>query len=269
MYYRHRLDEYLAQRVPSLSLAGSFRMCLNCEVLKGMFHWRTRYPLSQVPIKPVPILHTCLRYPFRQIDILNFTHLAIDVVKTIKGLSEIIVGGIVAESPYAYYILHVCLRYLPYCCCIRLYHIDTSHIVIADTSPIYRYLPYCYCTLHRIYIYIYIHALCICLRYLPSLFTPRSPGSRESGTAAARCHQILYTHKQREILIYRQIQIDIQIYRQIYRQIYIYIYIEREREIYLNVYIYIYIQLCIYIYIYMYMYAHVHIYIYIYAHIIG
>ena len=25
---------------------SSFRMCLNCEVLKGMFPWRTRYPLS-------------------------------------------------------------------------------------------------------------------------------------------------------------------------------------------------------------------------------
>ena len=41
---RHRLNGYLAQRVPSLSLAGSFRMCLNCEVLEGMFSWRTRYP---------------------------------------------------------------------------------------------------------------------------------------------------------------------------------------------------------------------------------
>ena len=46
MLNRHRLNGYLAQRVPSLFLASSFRMCLNCEVLKGMFPWRTRYPLS-------------------------------------------------------------------------------------------------------------------------------------------------------------------------------------------------------------------------------
>ena len=44
---RHRLNGYLAQRVPSLFLAGSFRMCLNCGVLKGMFPWRTRHPLSR------------------------------------------------------------------------------------------------------------------------------------------------------------------------------------------------------------------------------
>ena len=43
---RHRLNEYFAQRVPSLSLASSFRNCSNCEVLKGMFPRRTRYPLS-------------------------------------------------------------------------------------------------------------------------------------------------------------------------------------------------------------------------------
>ena len=43
---RHRLNGYLAQRVPSLFPAISFRMCLNCEVGKGMFPWRTRYPLS-------------------------------------------------------------------------------------------------------------------------------------------------------------------------------------------------------------------------------
>ena len=42
----HRQNRYLAQRVPSLFLAISFRMCLNCEALKGMFPWRTRYPLS-------------------------------------------------------------------------------------------------------------------------------------------------------------------------------------------------------------------------------
>ena len=45
-YSRHRLNGYFAQRVPSLSLASSFTMCLNCEVLQGMFPWRTRYPLS-------------------------------------------------------------------------------------------------------------------------------------------------------------------------------------------------------------------------------
>ena len=43
---RHRLNAYLAQRVPSLVLASSFRMCLTCEVLQGMLPWRTRYPLS-------------------------------------------------------------------------------------------------------------------------------------------------------------------------------------------------------------------------------
>ena len=53
-YNRHRLNGYLAQRVPSLFLASCFTMCFNCEVFKGMFPWRTRYPLSQVPIKPVP-----------------------------------------------------------------------------------------------------------------------------------------------------------------------------------------------------------------------
>ena len=43
---RHRSNGHLAQRVPSLFLACSFRMCLHCEVLEGMFAWRTRYPLS-------------------------------------------------------------------------------------------------------------------------------------------------------------------------------------------------------------------------------
>ena len=38
---RHRLNGYLAQRVPSLFLANSFRTCLDCEVFKGMFPWRT------------------------------------------------------------------------------------------------------------------------------------------------------------------------------------------------------------------------------------
>ena len=52
--FRHRLNGYLVHRVPSLFLASSFRTCLNCEVLKGMFPWRTRHPLSQAPIKPAP-----------------------------------------------------------------------------------------------------------------------------------------------------------------------------------------------------------------------
>ena len=43
---RHRLNGYLAQRVPSIFLASSFRMCLNHGVLKGMFPWRTRWPLG-------------------------------------------------------------------------------------------------------------------------------------------------------------------------------------------------------------------------------
>ena len=52
---RHRLTGYLAQRVPSLVLASSFTMCLNVEVLKGIFPWRARYPLSlQVPMRPAP-----------------------------------------------------------------------------------------------------------------------------------------------------------------------------------------------------------------------
>ena len=34
---RHRLNGYLAQRVPSLFLASGFRMCLNCEFLKLCF----------------------------------------------------------------------------------------------------------------------------------------------------------------------------------------------------------------------------------------
>ena len=46
--FRHWLNGYLAQRVPSLFLASSFMNCLNCAVLKCMFAWRTR------PIKPVP-----------------------------------------------------------------------------------------------------------------------------------------------------------------------------------------------------------------------
>ena len=31
----------------SCCLSNSFRMCLNCEVIRGMFPWRTRYPLSR------------------------------------------------------------------------------------------------------------------------------------------------------------------------------------------------------------------------------
>ena len=44
--FRHRLNGYFAQRLPSLFLASSFRNCLSREVLKGMLPWRTRYPLS-------------------------------------------------------------------------------------------------------------------------------------------------------------------------------------------------------------------------------
>ena len=44
--FRHRPNGHLAQQVPGLFLASRFTMCLNCEVLKGMFPWRTRYPLS-------------------------------------------------------------------------------------------------------------------------------------------------------------------------------------------------------------------------------
>ena len=51
---RHLLNRYLAQQVPSCLLAGRFSMCLDREVLKGMLPWRTRYPLSEVPIKPAP-----------------------------------------------------------------------------------------------------------------------------------------------------------------------------------------------------------------------
>ena len=36
----------LSPTVPSLFLASSFKMYLNCEVLTGMFPWRTRYPLG-------------------------------------------------------------------------------------------------------------------------------------------------------------------------------------------------------------------------------
>ena len=45
---RHRLNGYVAQRVPCLFLASSFKLrnCLDSAVLKCMFAWRTRYPLS-------------------------------------------------------------------------------------------------------------------------------------------------------------------------------------------------------------------------------
>ena len=44
---RHRLNGYSAQGVPSLLLAGSLRSCVSCAVLRWMFPWRTRYPLSR------------------------------------------------------------------------------------------------------------------------------------------------------------------------------------------------------------------------------
>ena len=40
--HRHWLNGYLDQRVPSSFLAGSFRNCLNCAVLKCTFPRRTR-----------------------------------------------------------------------------------------------------------------------------------------------------------------------------------------------------------------------------------
>ena len=43
---RHRLNGYLAQRVLSHFLASSFRNLFNCAVLKCMFPWRARYPVS-------------------------------------------------------------------------------------------------------------------------------------------------------------------------------------------------------------------------------
>ena len=36
---RHRLNGYLAQRVPSICPTSSSRTCLNCAVLTGMFPW--------------------------------------------------------------------------------------------------------------------------------------------------------------------------------------------------------------------------------------
>ena len=43
---RHRLDGYSGHRVSSLFLAGRSRNCLKHAVLKGVFPWRTRYPLK-------------------------------------------------------------------------------------------------------------------------------------------------------------------------------------------------------------------------------
>ena len=50
---RHWLNGYFAQWVPSPSLAGSSRRCLNHAVLKCTFPWRARYPLSRCRI-PFP-----------------------------------------------------------------------------------------------------------------------------------------------------------------------------------------------------------------------
>ena len=52
---RHRLNGYSAQRVAGLFLASSSRIVLDASAPKCMFPWRARYPLSQVPITPVPI----------------------------------------------------------------------------------------------------------------------------------------------------------------------------------------------------------------------
>ena len=50
---RHRLNGYLDQWAPNLFPASS--SSLDCAVLESMLSWRARYPLSQVPMKPVPI----------------------------------------------------------------------------------------------------------------------------------------------------------------------------------------------------------------------
>ena len=44
--FRHWLNWYLAQRVPSLFLSSSSRKCLVYDVLGCMFPWMARYPLS-------------------------------------------------------------------------------------------------------------------------------------------------------------------------------------------------------------------------------
>ena len=41
----HKMS-YLDPPEGAVWYAFSFRMCLHCEVLKGTFPWRTRYPLS-------------------------------------------------------------------------------------------------------------------------------------------------------------------------------------------------------------------------------
>ena len=43
---RHWQNGYLAQQVPSLSLASSSGKCLNLAVPKCTFPWRARYPLG-------------------------------------------------------------------------------------------------------------------------------------------------------------------------------------------------------------------------------
>ena len=45
-----------SRRTSSHVLVGSFRNCLNCSVLKCMSAWRTRHPLSSVPIEPAPTI---------------------------------------------------------------------------------------------------------------------------------------------------------------------------------------------------------------------
>ena len=61
-FVRHRLIGYLEQPVPSHSPASSSRIVFNRSAPKCMFPWRAGYPLSQVPIKPVPIcLHLAQR----------------------------------------------------------------------------------------------------------------------------------------------------------------------------------------------------------------
>ena len=44
--YRHPLNRHLVRRYLVFLLQA---VCLYCEVLKGMFPWRTRYPVSQDP----------------------------------------------------------------------------------------------------------------------------------------------------------------------------------------------------------------------------
>ena len=72
---------YLAQPARSLFLAIGFRMCLAGEVLKGMFPWRTRYPLSYVPIKPVPIVARRLWFGSLRFDSVRFGSIRFDSVR--------------------------------------------------------------------------------------------------------------------------------------------------------------------------------------------